>query len=80
MYTKFLQNIAERPHNITSIVKNPKSLTKPVYQKKCAQNIKKKQDQNNYFRAEKSQKQEKVLRLKEKRRLTFNKTKTLLFF
>ena len=50
------QNIAERPLNITSILNNFKSFIKQVYQKLWTQNINKKMDQNNYFRAEISQK------------------------
>ena len=50
------QNKAERPLNITSILNNFKSFIKQVYQKEWTQNINKKKDQNNYFRAEISQK------------------------
>ena len=50
------QNIAENPLNITSILNNFKSFIKQVYQKEWTQNINKKKDQNNYFRAEISQK------------------------
>ena len=50
------QNIAESPLNITSILNNFKSFIKQVYQKEWTQNINKKKDQNNYFRAEISQK------------------------
>ena len=46
------QNIAERPLNITSILNNFQSFIKQVDQKKWTQNIIKKKDQNNYFRAE----------------------------
>ena len=46
------QIIAEVPLNITSILNNFKFFIKQVYQKKWTQNIKKKKDQNNYFRAE----------------------------
>ena len=46
------QNIAERPLNITSIIKNFKSFIKQVHQKQWTQNIKKKKDQNNCLRAE----------------------------
>ena len=58
------QNIAERPLNITSILNNFESFIKEVYQKEWAQNIKKKLDQNNYFRAKISQKEQKLLTLK----------------
>ena len=50
------QNIAESPLNITSILNNFKTFIKQVYQKEWTQNINKKKDQNNYFRAEISQK------------------------
>ena len=50
------QNIAESPLNITSILNNFKSFIKQVYQKEWTQNINKKNDQNNYVRAEISQK------------------------
>ena len=58
------QNIAERPLNITSILNNYKSFIKQLYQKNWAKNIKKKKDQNNYFRAGMSQKLEKTLKEK----------------
>ena len=58
-------NIAERPLNITTIMNNFKSFIKEVYQIKWALNIKNKDDQNNYFRAEISQKEQKLLTLKE---------------
>ena len=59
------QNIAERPLNITSTRKNFKSFMKQVYQTQCAENIQQKQDQNNYFRAEITQKEQKLLTIKE---------------
>ena len=65
------QNIAERPLNITSILNNFKSFIKQVYQKEWRQNINKKKDQNNYFRAEISQKEEQLLRLKVKKKTDF---------
>ena len=75
------QNRAERPLNITSILNNFKSFIKQVYQKEWRQNINKKKEQNNYFRAGISQKVENVLTLREKKsRLPFNKKKNLLFF
>ena len=46
--------------NITSILNNFKSFIKQVYQEEWAESIDKKKDQNNYFRAEISQKEEKV--------------------
>ena len=65
------QNIAERPLNKTSILNNFKSFIKQVYQKQRTQNINKKKDQNNYFRAEISQKEEQLLRLKVKKKIDF---------
>ena len=58
------QNMAERPLNITSILKSFKSFIKQVYQKKQTQNIKKKKNENNYFGAEINQKKEQVHTLK----------------
>ena len=66
------QNIAEKPLNTTSILKNFKSFIKQVYQKEWTQNTKKKKDQNNYFRTEISQKEEVLLTLKGIKRMTFN--------
>ena len=65
------QNIAERPLNITSILNNFKSFIKQVYQKHRMQYLNKKMDQNNYFRAEISQKDEQLLRLKVKNKIDF---------
>ena len=65
------QNKAERPLNITSILNNFKSFIKQVYQKEWRQNINKKKDQNNYFRAEISQKEEQLLRLNVKNKIDF---------
>ena len=65
------QNIAERPLNITSILNNFKSFIKQVYQEHLTQNINKKKDQNNYFRAEISQKEEQLFRLKVKKTIDF---------
>ena len=61
------RNVGERPLNITSIISNFKSFIKQVYQKEWTQNINKKKYQNNYFRAEASQKEEKLLTIKEKK-------------
>ena len=58
------QNIAERLLNITNILNNFKSFIKQVYQKHRTQHLNKKKDQNNYSRAEISQKDEKLLGLK----------------
>ena len=63
------QKKAERPLNITGILNNLKSFIKQVYQKEWRQNINKKKEQNNYFRAGISQKVEKVLTLKEKKQI-----------
>ena len=65
------QNRAERPLNITSILNNFKSFIKEVYQKERRQNINKKKEQNNYFRAGISQKVENVLTLKKKKQIAF---------
>ena len=65
------KNIAERLLNITSILNNFKSFIKKVYQKHRTQNISKLKDQNNYFRAEISQKEEQLLRLKVKKKIFF---------
>ena len=61
------QNKAERPLNITSILNNYKSFIKQVYQKEWRENINKKKEQNNYFRARLRQNAEKVLTLQEKK-------------
>ena len=58
---------AEVTLNITSILNNFKSFIKKVYQKEWTQNIKKKKDQNNYFRGERIQKKQQLLRLKKKK-------------
>ena len=65
------QHIAERLRNITSILNNFKSFIKQVYQKEWRQNINKKKEQNNYFRAAISQKVENVLTLKKKKQIVF---------
>ena len=61
------QNKTERPLNITSNLDNFKSFIKQVYQKQWKQNINKKKEQYNYFRAGISQKVENVVTLKEKK-------------
>ena len=61
------QNKAEIPLNITSNLDNFKSFIKQVYQKEWRQNVNKKKEQYNYFRAGISQNVENVLTLKEKR-------------
>ena len=65
------QNQVGGPLNITSILNNFKSFIKQVYQKEWRQNINKKKDQNNYFRAEIRPKEEKLLTLKEKEEIDF---------
>ena len=59
------ENIAERPLNIISILNNFKSFIKEVYPTEWKQNIDKQNDENNYFCAQISQKEEKLLTLKE---------------
>ena len=61
------QNTAERPLNVTSVPSNFKSFIKQVYQKEWMENINKKKGQNNYFRAEISEKKENQPTLKEKK-------------
>ena len=61
------EKITERCLNITSILKNFISFIRQVYQKESTQNIDKKKHQNNYFREEKSQKEEKILALQEEK-------------
>ena len=65
------QNKAERPFNITSILNNFKSFITQVYKKEWKQNINKKKEQKNYFRAGISQKAEKILTLKENKQTDF---------
>ena len=65
------KDIPERLINITSIIKNFKSFIKQVDQKHPTQIVHKKKDQNNYFRAEISKKQEQLLRLQVKKMIYF---------
>ena len=65
------QYIAEVLLNISSILNNFKSFIKKVYQKEWTQNIKKKKDQNNYFRAEISKNKQKLVRLNVKKKTDF---------
>ena len=51
-----LQNIGEKPLNKTSVPNSFKSFIKQVHQKESTQNVNTKNDQNNYFGAELSQK------------------------
>ena len=74
------QNIAERPLNIINILNNFRSFIKQVYQKHQTQNINKKKDQSNYFKREISQKEEKLLSLKVKKKIDFYNRENLLLF
>ena len=65
------QYIPEVLLNISSILNNFKYFIKKVYQKEWTQNIKKKKDQNNYFRAEISKNKQQLLRLKVKKKIDF---------
>ena len=65
------QKKTERPLNITNIPNNFQSFIKQVYQKEWTQNIHKKKEQNNYFRAAISQKVKQVLKLKQKYQIRF---------
>ena len=65
------QSIAERPLNLVSILNSFKSFIKQVYPKEWMQNIENEKDQNNYFRAEISLKDEKHPTLKEKKKIQF---------
>ena len=65
------KNIAETLLNISSILNNLKSFMKQVYQNHWTQNINNKKDQNNYFIAEISKKEEQVFRLKVKKKIDF---------
>ena len=68
---KVPKEIAERPFNITSILINFKSFIRQVYQKHWTQDLNKEKDQNNYFRAEISQREEQLPRLKVKKKIDF---------
>ena len=65
------QNIIERHLNISSILNNFKSFIKQVYQKQRTQDLNSKKHQNNYFRAEISQREKQLLRLKLKKKIDF---------
>ena len=78
-----IQNIGEKPLNKTSVPNSFKSFIKQVDQKESTQNVDAKNNQNNYFRAELSQKFEELLTIiekKNKNRLTFNYRENLRFF
>ena len=63
--------ITERLINISGIIKNFKSFIKQVDQKHRTEILHKKKDQNNYFRAEISKKQEQLRRLQAKKMIYF---------
>ena len=63
-----IQNIGEKPLNKTSVPNSFKSFIKQVDQKESTQNVDAKNDQNNYFRAELSQKFEELLTIIEKKK------------
>ena len=65
------KNRVERPINVTSVLTSFKFFIKQVYQKESTQNINKKKDQNNYFRAEISQKEEQLSTLKVEKNIHF---------
>ena len=65
------QIIAEGAVNISSIPNKFQSFIKKVYRKEWTQNMKKKKDRNNYFRAEISKKEQQLLRVKVKKRIDF---------
>ena len=62
------QNIGEKPLNKTSVRNSFKSFIKQVNQKESTQNFNARNDQNNYFRAELSQKFEELLTNTEKKK------------
>ena len=64
-------NIGERLLNKTSVPNSFKPFSKQVDQKESTHNINKKKDQNNYFRAELSQKEEELLELNKKKQIDF---------
>ena len=75
-----IQNIGEKPLNKTSVPNSFKSFIKQMDQKESTQNVDAKNDQNNYFRAELSQKFEQLLTITEKKnRLTFDYRESLRF-
>ena len=61
------QNIAETPLNIRSIATNFESFMRQLYQKHRTQTNNKKNYQNNYFRAEISQKEQQLLTVQVKK-------------
>ena len=65
------KNRGERRINTTSVLTSFKVFIKQVSQKESRQNINKKKDQNNYFRAKISQNEEQLSRLKVKKKILF---------
>ena len=65
------KNRGERRINTTSVLTSFKVFIKQVSQKESRQSINKKKDQNNYFRAEISQNEEQLSRLKVKKKILF---------
>ena len=65
------QNRVVRSINITSLPNSFKFFIKQVHQKVSTQNINNKKGQTNYFRAEISQKEEQISRLKVKKKIHF---------
>ena len=65
------QYIPEVLLNISSILNNFKYFIKKVYQKEWTQNIKKKKDQNDYFRVQISKNEQQLYRLKVKKKIDF---------
>ena len=65
------QIIAEVLLNISRILNKVKSFSKQVYEKEWTRNIQKKKHQNNYFRAEISQKEQQLLRRIVKKKIDF---------
>ena len=64
-------NRGERPINITIVPTSFKFFIKQVYQNESTKNINKKKDQNNYFRADISQKEEQLSRPNVKKKIHF---------
>ena len=64
-------NIGEIPLNKTSVPNSFKFFSKQVNQKESTQNGNPKNDQNNYFRAQWSQKYKDLLTVTEKKKIDF---------
>ena len=65
------QNIGEKPLNKTSVLNSFKSFIKQKDQKESTQNVNPRNNQNNYFRAELSQKDEEPLTITRKKKIDF---------